>query len=660
MSWIVLAATVLAIGAALAMALPRNGLRAFAAIASQLGACILAAPALSHVLRTRSVIEGTLSWSYPVEVITLRIDTLSAFFLAWSLPMTLLGTVYSVGYLKPYFVAGRNGGPQFALLNMTSLAFVVVYSAQNALVFLLGWEIAAIAAWLMVIWDYRNQKIRFAGFNYLISTNIGLFVLVAAFMLMYAQTGSMKFDSFAAVLSKPGRLRGIAFLLLGVSFALKSAFFPFHTWLPRAHSAAPAHVSALMSGVIHKAGLFALLRFLLLVGRPEEWMGWALLLFGATSAFFGALYTSAQRDLKRLLGYSSTENVGIAAMGFGVGCLGMTWGIPSLVTAGFTGGLLHLLNHGIFKCLLFYAAGAVFRATHTVDIERLGGLLRRLPAVGWLFLVGAVAISGLPPLNGFVSELIIYSGLLSGDAPSSSARAALVTMAALLAFVGAVSALSMVRAFGVAFLGSPRDASVHVAAPTPGWMNVPMLVHALAAAVIGLFPLLGLYAARAPAALFSAGSQPSTEESLVAFLSPVQVAIQGFVLLVLATCAVGWILGRRARSHVTWGCGYTAPNTRMQYTASSFSAQFASTFVAFLPEVRRERLPHEIFPKEPGHLATHHVDSVERRMFEVLGQGEQMIQKTSAQIPEQPRFAFAAGLVALVIIVGLLLGGSAR
>jgi len=660
MSSIVLAAGLLMLGAVLAVTLPRNGLRAAASVVTQLAACMQVGPSLLRVLRTRAPLEGILHWSYPVEDINLRIDALSAFFLAWSLPMTLLGTIYAIGYLKPYFASGRNGGPQFALLNMTSLAFLVVYSAQNALVFLIGWEIAAVAAWLMVIWDYRNQRIRFAGFNYLISTHIGLFVLVAAFMLMYAQTGSMDFGTFGAVLSKPGRLRGVAFLLLGVSFALKSAFFPFHTWLPRAHSAAPAHVSALMSGVIHKAGLFAFLRFLLLLGRPEEWMGWTVLVFGAASAFFGVLYTAAQRDMKRLLGYSSTENVGIAAMGFGVGCLGMTWGLPLLVTAGFAGGLLHLLNHGIFKCLLFYAAGAVYRATHTVDLERLGGLLRRLPSAGWLFLVGGIAIAALPPLNGFVSELVIYSGLLSGAAPSPPARAALVAAAALLAFVGAVSALSIVRAFGIAFLGSPRDASVHVSSPTPLSMNGPMVLHACAAALIGLFPLLGLAAARAPTALFFVPGQPTNDGHLVALLSPIQIAPQASPAPVVIVCASGWAAGRRARAHVTGGCGYTAPNSRMQYTASSSSAQLARIFEPFLPQLRRERLPHEIFPQERSHVATHHVDAVERRMFEVLGQGEEIISKTSERIPEQPRFAFAAGLIVLVVVVGLLLGAGAR
>jgi hydrogenase-4 component B len=653
---IVLAGVALIVGAILALALPRNGLRAAAALGSQALACVLALLPVVGVLDKGVAIEGAWSWSYPVEVIALRIDALSAFFLVWSLPMTLLGTVYAVGYLKPYFAAGRNGGPAFALLNMTSLAFLAIYSVQNALVFLLGWEIAAVAAWLMVIWDYRNQKIRFAGFNYLVSTHLGLFVLVAAFMLMYAESGSMDFRSFGVVLAKTGRLRSVAFLLLGVSFALKSAFFPFHAWLPRAHSAAPAHVSALMSGVIHKAGLFAFLRFMLLMGKPEEWMGWTVLFFGAASAFFGVLYTAAQRDMKRLLGYSSTENVGIAAIGFGVGCLGMTWGNPALVAAGFGGGLLHVFNHALFKCLLFYAAGAVYRATHTVDLERLGGLLRRLPHAGWLFLFGGVAISALPPLNGFVSELIIYSGLLSGTAPTATANAALVTLAALLAFVGAVGALSMVRAFGVAFLGRPRDASVHVSATTPPWMTMPMYLHAAGILLVGLYPGAGLAVTRAATSLFALAGVPAADATFAILLAPIQATVRILVALALITCVAGMYFGRRARKHVTWSCGYTAPNTRMQYTASSFSAQFTQLFEAFLPQLRRERLSREIFPAEPGHIGTHHVDAVERRMFEVLGQGEDMVTHAAHRIPEQPRFAFAAGLLALVIAVGLLIG----
>jgi hydrogenase-4 component B len=343
-------------------------------------------------------------------------------------------------------------------------------------------------------------------------------------------------------------------------------------------------------------------------------------------------------------------------MGFGIGCLGMTWGRPALVVAGFGGGLFHLFNHALFKCLLFYAAGAIYRATHTVDLERLGGLLRRLPQTAWLFLLGGVAISALPPLNGFMSELIIYSGLLSGAAPSASANAALVTSAALLAFVGAVSALSMIRAFGVVFLGRPRDPSIHVTAKTPLSMTAPMYLHALGIVALGLYPAAGIALTRSVVVLFAVPGVPTTDASVIAMLAPVQVAVRVLVALVLIACVVGLFLTRGARRHVTWGCGYTAGNTRMQYTASSFSAPFAQVFEAFLPQLRRDRIATDVFPAEAGHIGTHHVDPVERRMFEVLGQGEQMITQASDRIPEQPRYAFAAGLLALVIAVGLLIG----
>jgi hydrogenase-4 component B len=657
-SLILVAGVLLCLGAFLSLALRRNDLRALSAVVSQAAATTLVLWAVVPLLRGGAPLGAEWGWSYPVEIIAARVDALSAFFLAWSLPMTFLGTLYAVGYLRPYYDAGRNGGPHFALLNMTALSFVIVYSVQNALVFLVGWEIAAVAAWLMVIWDYRSQKIRFAGFNYLVSTHVGLFVLVAAFMLMNAQTDSMDFQAFGTFLSVPSRPRATTFLLLGASFALKSAFFPFHTWLPRAHAAAPAHVSALMSGVIHKAGIFAFLRFTLLMGRPEEWMGWCILGFGAASAFFGVLYTSVQRDLKRLLGYSSTENVGIAAMGFGVGYLGLAWGKPVLVVLGFGGGLLHVLNHALFKCLLFYAAGAVYRAAHTVDLERLGGLLKRMPRTGVLFLVGGLAISALPPLNGFVSEILVYAGLLSGQAPSSLGNAALAAAAALLAFVGAVSALSIVRAFGIAFLGAPRDATVHVSGDPPASMMAPMVVHAAAVVVVGLFPQLGLSAVRAARSLFDAPGAAAADEILLAVVAPVQVASFVLVGVSLVAGTWGWLAGRRARRHVTWGCGYTAPSPRMQYTASSFSAVFARLLEGFLPEQRRQHLPTEIFPHERSHVATHHVDAVEHRMFEVLGQGEDMISHASDRIPEQPRFAFAAGLVAIVVVVGLLIGAT--
>jgi len=653
---LLLSVPVLLIGAALSLALRANRASAMVSVSTQAVATALVLTSIAPVLGGFGPVEVVWPWSAPIESIAFRVDALGAFFLSWSLPMTLLGTVYATAYLKPYFAKGRHGGPHFALLNTLSVSFVIIYSVQNALVFLLGWEIAAISAWLLIIWDYQNQKVRFAGFNYLVSTHLGLFILAAAFMLLNSKTGAMDFRSFGQFLSQPSRDRGTLFLLLGVSFGLKSAFFPFHTWLPRAHSAAPSHVSALLSGVVSTAaGLFGFLRFTLFMERPDEWMGWIVLTFGALSAFFGVLFTTTQRDMKRLLAYSSTENVGIAAIGFGVGYLGWTWGIPALAMAGFAGGLLHLLNHALFKCLLFYGAGSVYHATHTVDIERLGGLAKRLPRTALLFLVGALAISALPPFNGFISELIIYSGLLSGRAPSAQRNIVLIAAAATLAFVGAVSALSMTRAFGLTFLGNAREPERHVAEEEPAAMLGPMALHAFGVIALGIAPGVGIGLLRAVLDLFpfAPGTRPILEP-----LMPAVWASRAVGVGLLVACVLGWLRGIKARRSVTWGCGYTAPSPRMQYTGSSFAEQFARIFESFLPVLRRDKLPVGPFPQQAGHVGTHHADPVERRMFEVLGQGEDLVTRASDRISEQPRFAFAAGLVTLVVIGVLTYGAS--
>ena len=662
MSLLPAAAIVLLVGAALALLLRDNLQRGWVAIASQAVATGLVLAGVLPVLLGGGELRASAAWSYPVDVIAVHLDPLGAFFLAWSLPLTLLGTVYALGYLRPAFKT-RNAGVQFALLNLTSLSFVMIYTLESAFVFLLGWEIAAVAAWLLVVWDYRNQKIRFAGFNYLVSTHIGLFFLLAAFMVMYSQVGSMDFQAFGPFLRRPSALRDVTFVLLVTSFGLKSAFFPFHTWLPRAHSAAPAHVSALMSGVIHKAGLFGLLRFSLLLGTPEPWMGWYVVVFSGLSAFMGVLYTTTQRDLKRLLGYSSTENVGIAGLGFGVGMLGLSWHQPTLVLLGFTGGLLHLLNHAVFKCLLFYAAGAVYSATHTVDLERLGGLARRLPWTAGLFLLGGLAISGLPPFNGFVSEFLIYAGLLDRAVPPGLERGLFIAGAALLAFVGGVSALAIARSFGLVFLGSPRDRQVHCEGEV-GWaMRVPMLLHGAGVVALGLAPGLGLALVEQPVRLFLAGwpAGAASPGSLTAaqLLAPVA-RIGLLVLLVLAGLALlrRWLLrGEPAPRTVTWGCGYGAPSPRMQYTGTSFSSQFAGFFATVLRQLRRQRLPVGPFPERADHLNTHCVDAVEQRMFEVIGKGDDVVVGLARRIPVEPRFSLAAGLVVLVAVIGLVLGG---
>lgn len=659
-----LAAQALLLAGAAACLLPmRNGWRAAVGLASQALAMGLVLGVALPVVFGGAPVEGAQAWAHPVGTLKVRMDALGAFFLAWSLPMTLLGSVYAVGYLRRHFGSERHVGVHYALLNMTALSFVLVYTGDHALVFLLGWEIAALAAWLLVIWDYPNQKVRFAGFNYLVSTHIGLIFLVAAFMILYTHSGSWELQSFGRWLrDNPGAERNLVFLLLLTSFGLKSAFFPFHSWLPRAHAAAPAHVSALMSGVIHKAGLYALVRFILLIGRPDEWMGWFLIGFSLLSAVIGALYTAGQRDLKRLLGYSSTENVGIAGIGLGVGCLGLAWGDPVLTAVGFAGGLLHVLNHAFFKCQLFYAAGSVYQATHTVDMERLGGLARLMPWTTLAFLLGGVAISALPPLNGFGSEFLIYTGLFTGQAVPAWAKVALAGTASGLAFVGAVSALSITRAFGVVFLGAPRDATLDQPQEVSAWMLVPTLLHAVGVVVLGVAPVLGLALVEGSASLALAGlpavaavDVPPPLRELAATLGRLG-AISA--ALVLGIAALWWLRSRlggpQAAQHVTWGCGYTAPHARMQYTGSSFSWDFSQRFRGVMVLLRRQHVPQGHFPTD-AYLISDCVDAVERRLFSVIKHGDESATHLSRRLKEDdPRLAFAAALVAIVLIGGLI------
>jgi hydrogenase-4 component B len=486
-------------------------------------------------------------------------------------------------------------------------------------------------------------------------------------MILYTHSASWELGSFGQWLkAHPGAERNGVFLLLVASFGLKSAFFPFHSWLPRAHAAAPAHVSALMSGVIHKAGLYALVRFVLLIGRPDEWMGWFLIGFSALSAVIGALYTVGQRDLKRLLGYSSTENVGIAGIGFGVGCLGLTWGNATLAALGFAGGLLHVLNHAFFKCQLFYAAGAVYQAARTVNMEQLGGLARLMPWTALSFLLGGVAISALPPLNGFASEFVIYSGLFTGEPVDAWAKVALCATGALLAFVGAVSALSITRAFGVVFLGSPRDPGVKPPAEVSLWMRLPMGLHAAGVIALGVAPVLGFMLVRGPAALaLAALPAPVADvlEPMAASLTRIGM-ISG--TLALAIGVLIWlrirVVASPATRHVTWGCGYTATNPRMQYTGASFSSDFSARFRGVMLMVRRQKAPAGYFPVD-GYLITNCVDAVERRLFSVIGHGDASATDLSSKLREDdPRVAFGAALIALVLIAGLVLlsGGPLR
>jgi hydrogenase-4 component B len=384
-----------------------------------------------------------------------------------------------------------------------------------------------------------------------------------------------------------------------------------------------------------------------------------LIAFSITSAVIGGLYTVGQRDLKRLLGYSSTENVGIAGIGFGIGTLGLAWDVPGLVALGFAGGLLHVLNHAFFKCQLFYAAGCVYQAKHGVDIERLGGLAKLMPLTALSFLVGGIAISALPPFNGFASEFLIYSGLFTGEAVSLWAKLLLACVAMLLAFVGAVSALSITRAYGVIFMGNSRDDSLPEGHDPSAWMLVPLLLHTAGTVLLGLMPVLGLALVAAPTRLFlrTLPSAVATEamqgvQDVLGRVSLMSACVAGLVVL-------AWLLRRLLRRQLaaagpTWGCGYTADSARVQYTANSFSKEFGSHFPGVMLRLVRQKVPTGYFPTD-AYVVTDCVDAVEHRLYNVIGQGNESATLISKLLHEDdPRIAFALGLAAVAVIAALV------
>ncbi len=652
---------VLGLSAILSLLLPGNGLRAAVSLIAQLAACICVLSSTVPVLLGGPTSVRSMHWSYPVERVDFEVNAVGAFFLTFSLPMTLLGSVFAVGYLQRDIVRGqRHVGVHFALLSMVQVSYLIIYTVQNSFAFLVGWEIAALSAWLLVIWDYRNQKIRFAGFNYLISTHLSLLFLVTAIAIVHGVTESFHFSDFVPFFRKPSNERSIVFVLLLISFGLKSAFFPFHTWLPRAHSAAPAHVSALMSGVIHKAGLFGMLKVVLMIGEPELWMGWLLIGASALSAFMGILYTLVQRDIKRLLGYSSTENVGIVGIGFGIGCLGLSLHQPVMAALGFGGGLLHIVNHALFKCLLFYGAGSIYRFTHTIDLEKMGGLIKVMKWTGPLFLLGSLASAALPPFNAFASEFLIYLGLFQSVPGLGAGQMALPLFAVLLAFVGGLSAMSIVRAFGLMFLGLPRDPehSGHDSRENI-WMIVPMAIHMIGILAVGLAPVLVLRLIQFPTATVMGAQSLSGESWMNALPVSSLQSVMNVTLIFVAVFAVLFVvrfllLPRSDRRHVTWGCGYTKPNTRMQYTGSSFSFPMVAVFADILKFWKKKDLPKGVFPKD-GSLQTNCVDSVEEKAFVFLNRGERFVRFCLKRIPESVEFSFGVGLLGLVILVALVL-----
>ncbi len=588
------------------------------------------APAWTTLFAGRALAEQW-AWPLPMGSVALRLDPLAALF---ALPILLLTAVAAV-YGGEYFGgsgAGPHGesvGPDLTWFwyNCLTGSMVLAILAADAMLFLLAWEAMSLASFFLVVHEHGKPEVRHAGWLYLVATHVGAAFLLAFFALLGNAAGSLDYPSLGRAALGPVA-GAAAFCLALLGFGTKAGFVPLHVWLPEAHPAAPSPVSAVMSGVMIKTGLYGLLRALTFLGPPPAWWGWCLVAVGAVSGVLGVLFALAQHDVKRLLAYHSVENVGIITIGFGVGLLGAAYHWPVVAFLGMAGGLLHVVNHALFKGLLFLGAGAAARQAGTREIDRLGGLLRRMPVTGVTFIVGSAAICGLPPLNGFVSELLVYLGafhLLVGD-PAVTAISAVVGVAAAaaLALIGGLALACFSKACGVIFLGEPRSAGAAGAVEVGPAMRWPMLF--LAAACLGValaapWLLPGLERAAAVVVPGSpTGNGAATLSAAAAWAAgPVALAASASAgLLVLFLTLVGYrqaLLRRRPVGRaVTWDCGYAAPTPRMQYTASSFADPLSRLFGAVLRTRRRLLPPVGLFP-ESASFASDTPDVSRERLF---------------------------------------------
>jgi hydrogenase-4 component B len=459
-----------------------------------------------------------------------------------------------------------------AFYGAVTAGMLLLVVARNAILFLAGWEIMALAAFMLITTKDENPTVREVGYVYVLATRAGTLCLFAMFALLGAASETLDMDGWSRALASP--VRDAIFVLGLCGFGLKAGLMPLHVWLPGAHANAPSHVSALMSGVLIKMGIYGLVRLTAACEAPPLWWSYALIGVGAISGVLGVSFAIGQHDLKRLLAYHSVENIGIICMGLGVAVLGRSLDRPELVALGIAGAVLHVWNHGLFKALLFLSAGSVLHATGTREIDRLGGLWRRMPHTGLAFLVGAVAICGLPPLNGLISELLIYLGLFRTATEGGGPWLAGALAAPALALIGALAVACFVKVFGAVFLGLPRTPDVehaHEAGPT---MLVPMAILGAACLFIGLgAPIVAQVLDSAVVAWAGPGALPAPALNRIAPLG--WVSAMSAALLVMVALVGAW-LAARARSTATaevgtWDCGYAAPAARMQYTSSSFA-----------------------------------------------------------------------------------------
>jgi len=472
---------------------------------------------------------------------------------------------------------------------------ILVVASNNIFFFLIFWELMSLTSFFLVIYEHDNENNLKSGLTYLVMTHLGTAFIMASFLFMYAQSGSFSFDSFRDAGIIPDYVRDVAFILAFIGFGTKAGMVPLHIWLPQAHPSAPSNISALMSAVMLKIAIYGIVRYLFDFNSIDDssnylWWGLGIVVIGSVSALVGILYALVERDIKRILAFSSIENIGIILIGLGLSVVFASFNLTSLSILAFVASMFHTLNHAIFKGLLFMTAGSIHYSTHTKNIEDLGGLIKKMPWTGLMFLIGTIAIIGLPPLNGFISEWLILQSLLSVfQIPSTILQVSLAFASLALALTIGLAAATFVRLFGISFLSKSRTLKAANAIEVPRFMLTGKAILASACIVLGILPFIGINLIVTAFNLSYTPLSPFEPLSIItedgkSFASLMMPAVLIILLSVFVSIFVFVkIIGGKTstKKYNTWDCGFGGLSERTQYTATSLVEPLSRVFAVF-------------------------------------------------------------------------------
>ena len=569
------------------------------------------------VIIDKTVFEGSsifTLWGSPISV---SIDLLSAFFIMVINITVLTGAWFAIAYMRLYQQYSKvNFSLHFFFFFWLFYSMLMVCMFPNVISFLVAWEIMSISSFVLVIFEHKKKEVLKAGINYLVQMHIGALLLMVAFILIYNYTGNYTWNGLSTYFSQHENIP--IFLLFFIGFGIKAGFVPFHTWLPHAHPAAPTHISGIMSGVMIKMGIYGILRVLLHIQANFLEIGIIILIISAISGIAGVGTAIIQHDLKKLLAYHSIENIGIIGIGIGVGMIGIASENNLITMLGFGGGILHVLNHSLFKSLLFYTTGSVYMNTHTRTIDHLGGLIKKMPHTAVLFLVASIAICGLPPLNGFVSEFLIYNSFAESMISLSIGLKILMMFAMLsLAVIGGLAIFCFTKAFGITFLGTARKINLETVQEVNWFTLIPQYFILILIFAIGLFPQFWVNLFFELSRLFVHHSfvVPNRTISTISSISLYSFLFIGITILIYVLRSIS-NRKKPIETAPTWGCAYNGSAKNLQYTASSYAENYAHDMDKLLNQkTHYKKIKEEdIFPQERSY-ETHSESVIEEKLY---------------------------------------------